>query len=341
MPNYPSVANTDSNLYIGVNNLSTVLTDAPLTAGATTVNVSDTTGFPTVGIITIELEAIEYTGTTGTSFTGCTRGFDGTTGVSHPVSTTVFHDIPAAHHNVLKDEIIAVTDDIRDAITGDLDDAVAPAATAGDLKIRLDHVATALKNATGEADWKTVPPETLASLETDKAEDSVVVKLTGVQSIAGNKTFTDVLEVDGQLIAKGTATNDAAAAGDIGEEIRSAASAVTFPATTVWGDLTSISLTAGDWLVSVLARGNTLAAGLTEYAFAITTTAGDSTTGIVDADNSTNFRGTLALNDRIYNAIPSYRISLASTTTVFLKFQAVYSSTAPDSSGRISAVRIR
>jgi len=95
MANYPGSANNDANLYIGVNNLSTVLTDNPLTAGAVTVNVSDTTNFPTVGIITIDLEAIHYTGTTGTSFTGCTRGFDGTIAASHLLNSTVFHDIPA------------------------------------------------------------------------------------------------------------------------------------------------------------------------------------------------------------------------------------------------------
>lgn len=113
---FPSAVSTNADLYIGVNNLSTVLTDNPLTAGATTVNVSSTTGFPTVGIITIDLEAIHYTGVTATSFTGCTRGFDGTTGASHSVSTTVFHDIPAAHHNVLKDEIIAIETYLRAAL---------------------------------------------------------------------------------------------------------------------------------------------------------------------------------------------------------------------------------
>lgn len=113
---FPTGTSTDADLYIGVNNLSTVLTDNPLTAGATTVNVSSTTGFPTVGIITIDLEAIEYTGTTATSFTGCTRGFDGTTAASHPVSTTVFHDIPAAHHNVLKDEVIAIETYLKDVL---------------------------------------------------------------------------------------------------------------------------------------------------------------------------------------------------------------------------------
>jgi hypothetical protein len=121
---FPTGTSTDADLYIGVNNLSTVLTDNPLSAGATTVNVSSTTGFPTVGILTIDLEAIHYTGTTATSFTGCTRGFDGTTGASHPLNTTVFHDIPAAHHNVLKDEIIAIETYLKDVLDETADGTV-------------------------------------------------------------------------------------------------------------------------------------------------------------------------------------------------------------------------
>lgn len=111
---FPTSVSTDTDLYIAVNNRSSVLTDNPLTAGATTVNVSSTTGFPTSGIITTDLEAIFYTGKTATSFTGCTRGFDGTTAVSHLIGATVAHDIPAAHHNVLKDEIKAVEQNISD-----------------------------------------------------------------------------------------------------------------------------------------------------------------------------------------------------------------------------------
>lgn len=59
---------------------------APLDAVATTVTVNDTTGFPTSGPymwIHIGLERITYTGTTPTSFTGCTRGTAGTRARRH------------------------------------------------------------------------------------------------------------------------------------------------------------------------------------------------------------------------------------------------------------------
>jgi hypothetical protein len=42
-------------------------------AGGTTLNVSDTTYFPTAGTLYIDNELISYTGKTATTFTGCTR----------------------------------------------------------------------------------------------------------------------------------------------------------------------------------------------------------------------------------------------------------------------------
>jgi hypothetical protein len=105
---FPSAVSTDSDLYIAVNQTGTQLTDNPLTAGATTVNVVSTTGFPSVGFISIDLEIIKYTGITATSFTGCTRASDGTSASAHVQNSQVYHNVIAAHHNVLKDEIIAI-----------------------------------------------------------------------------------------------------------------------------------------------------------------------------------------------------------------------------------------
>lgn len=57
----------------------------------TTINVVSTSGFSTpAGSILIDNELITYTGTTGTSFTGCTRGASGTTAASHSSGATVY-----------------------------------------------------------------------------------------------------------------------------------------------------------------------------------------------------------------------------------------------------------
>ena len=106
--NWPDTISSDSNLYIAVNNCATYLT-AAVNNSVTSLSVADTTDFPTVGYVTIGSEAIKYTGKTANSFTGCTRGADGTSAAAHSVNATVFHAVIADHHNVLKDELIAMS----------------------------------------------------------------------------------------------------------------------------------------------------------------------------------------------------------------------------------------
>ena len=60
-----------------------------LTNNATTITVVSTAGFFAAGNIQIENETITYTGITNTTFTGCTRGVDGTTAATHNTGTNV------------------------------------------------------------------------------------------------------------------------------------------------------------------------------------------------------------------------------------------------------------
>ena len=69
-------------------NDSTTLDGAAL-VGDTTITVQSTTGFPATGTILIGTEQITYTGTTATTFTGCTRGANGTTAAGYPTNTAV------------------------------------------------------------------------------------------------------------------------------------------------------------------------------------------------------------------------------------------------------------
>ena len=174
MANYPSSDPTIASLHTAVNNLSTAL-DGAIDDSVTTLAVLATAGFPTDGAVTIEAERITYTGTTPTTFTGCTRGTGGTTNVAHVDTSPVKQTYGAEYHNDMRDEVIAIAEDLRDGIKADLDDGVAPAATAADVKIRLDHFATQLKNVTGEADWKTAPTDTLSSIDgrVDTAETDI------------------------------------------------------------------------------------------------------------------------------------------------------------------------
>lgn len=55
----------------------------------TTITVVSTTGFDATGSIQIANETITYTGTTATTFTGCTRGAGGTTAAAHNTGVSV------------------------------------------------------------------------------------------------------------------------------------------------------------------------------------------------------------------------------------------------------------
>lgn len=69
---------------------TTAINDADgITAADTTITVDATSSFPSQGRIIIESEVISYTGTTSTTFTGCTRGEEETTAATHANDITV------------------------------------------------------------------------------------------------------------------------------------------------------------------------------------------------------------------------------------------------------------
>ena len=53
----------------------------------TTITVVSTTGFPTSGYVIVDSEIVQYTGTTATTFTGCTRGALSTSAVTHNLNS--------------------------------------------------------------------------------------------------------------------------------------------------------------------------------------------------------------------------------------------------------------
>lgn len=108
MANFPTSVSSNSNLYIAVNGLQTTLA-ASILATDTTIQLTSTTSFPTTGYVTIDnSEVVLYTGISGSNLTGCSRGADGTTAAPHSLGVTVGATIVAAHHNLLKDEVIAI-----------------------------------------------------------------------------------------------------------------------------------------------------------------------------------------------------------------------------------------
>lgn len=163
-----------------------------------------------------------------------------------------------------------------------------------------------------------------------------VVGTIGTQTISGTKTF------DGQLIGKGSVAGDAAAAGYIGEEIRSAQDTATnFPTSTQYGDLTSITLTAGDWSISAVIVAILNGSTTTTVEVGISENSGNSGTGLVAGDNQVDFTPPNATTAPTTASIPDFRVSQGGTNTYFLKYRATFSAGTPQARGRISARRLR
>lgn len=157
-------------------------------------------------------------------------------------------------------------------------------------------------------------------------------------------TGANILELTSAVKARGTATNDNAPAGFIGEFVSSVISSDTnFPTSPNWGDLTSISLTAGDWDVTVQIVAESQGGTWTVASCGLSSTSGNSTAGLSVGD--TLMRASFASSSTTPLTVPlvvaSSRITLTATTTYYLKIQATYSAGQPTCKGRISARRTR
>lgn len=142
----------------------------------------------------------------------------------------------------------------------------------------------------------------------------------------------------------GTTTNDNAATGEVGEYVESVVGSTNFPASGTFGDLTSISLTAGDWdvtLIFLADRGTSAQVQFTIAESGISQTTGNSSTGLVDGSNHlTTNEGATGLSD-CTQTVAAYRQSLSATTTIYAKFRATYSGGQPVAFGRLSSRRVR
>jgi len=158
----------------------------------------------------------------------------------------------------------------------------------------------------------------------------------------GTQTTTASVPFAAGATIKGVTTTGDATALYLGEYIESILAAGALPASNnQYGDATSISLTAGDWDVTAIMNWNFAGVTNTSRKLGISTTSGNSATGLVAGSNLvTETYGTADNNISTY--IPSYRMSLASTTTVYMKELVAFSGGTPATLGaRLSARRVR
>ena len=138
----------------------------------------------------------------------------------------------------------------------------------------------------------------------------------------------------------GTTTNNNANAGSVGEIITNAATGVSLSSGSA-SNLVTISLTAGDWDVSGVA---TLIPAGTTTTLDIQTI-GISTTSLTFAAANTGatvtFQGASNAGRTQVAGTPTVRISLASTTTVFLLISPIFAVSTATANGFIRARRVR
>lgn len=177
---------------------------------------------------------------------------------------------------------------------------------------------------------------TVSSTNTNAITGAGTITYSDITFIGTSLKINTTTQVGGLL--QGGVTQ-APSAGFIGEQIRSAVgsgSPVTINNATAT-NITSISLTAGIWDVSCVGAFNATAITGTICATSISTT---SATNGTSGDNliSSPTLPTTSSNQML--TIPSYRITLTTTTTVYLVSQMNYTVGAGTGYGRISATRV-
>lgn len=169
----------------------------------------------------------------------------------------------------------------------------------------------------------------------DAGNNASFVMTEGTQTINGSKTFTTNCPI------KGTTTNDSAASGYIGEYVESVISTFqTITNNVTSQNLTSISLTAGDWDVTGMVTFTINGSNIDMCYAGISLYSGSTDTDRVQGKNWLQTREpNVYVNTSV--TIANYRISISSTTTVYLKVYAEFTSGNPKALGTISARRVR
>jgi hypothetical protein len=151
------------------------------------------------------------------------------------------------------------------------------------------------------------------------------------QTIAGVKTFSSA------PIIKGVTTVANAAAGNVGEYIESIVRVAVSTLDSNYKDVTSISLTAGDWMLYHTCNFYQLGAGTASFLAGISTTIGNSATGLAIGD-SVMQETTTSIGFQSSTTIVLRR-NIASTTTYYAKYQT--GGLSYDLTSKLCALRIR
>lgn len=174
---------------------------------------------------------------------------------------------------------------------------------------------------------------------------------SGTISNFNSSTATINTQINGGLIngnangisIQGSNTNDSGAAGKYGQWFSSHTVNVTTPsASGTFRNVVSTTLAAGDYDVTGIIVGDMNGGTVTVFQACISLFSNADTTDHVTADNLATESRSFGTSDITTLTVPTWRLSLANSTTVYLKQRFTYSGGAPQSDGaRLSWRRAR
>lgn len=150
-------------------------------------------------------------------------------------------------------------------------------------------------------------------------------------------TPLSILRSSGAVTIKGSQTNDAAAAGFVGEYVSNSATGVSLTSGAIT-NISSISLTAGDW--DVQGEVDFVPAGTTVMTLQFASVNTSATTnGPMGQRTSINGSQTAGAGSNL--TTPTWRVSLAATTTIYVNALGNFTTSTATANGFIRARRIR
>jgi hypothetical protein len=177
---------------------------------------------------------------------------------------------------------------------------------------------------------------TFASSNTNYVSGAGAIIFTGLQPGTNASVSNSVTTKTGGLLV-GDRSGTAPTSGYLGEQIRAVSGTVAVSNNTPT-TITSISLTAGIWDISSVGQAQ-FSGNSTVFISGISPT-NNSFTGGVNNDSYSQVNYTSGVFSVNFLSIPSYRVSLSSTTTYYLVSQVTFSTGSCNCIGRISATRV-
>lgn len=223
-----------------------------------------------------------------------------------------------------------------------------------------DYVAGTVITATAQnTNENAIVNEFNGNIESSNLKDGTIVNvdINGSAAISLSKlSLTDAVTFSSITVTNlsvstltvggimGTTAGGNANAGTVGEYVSSttvAGVSVNSPSTAQFGDLLSISLTAGDWEIWAMGLSNyNSAANVTETQMGVSSSSGNSSTGLVPGDTLSYIQGTVNASNTLTHHV-RIRVSISATTTYYLKYEAAFSGSNPQWRGSIKARRLR